>query len=76
MGFLFSLHITVLFADILLVKTMSCVILTQSVSRNLPEYRIRDLKSLLQKRYGYSQGILTNDQLLQLLMDRLRNSGL
>jgi len=55
---------------------MSCLILTQSTSRNQFEYRIRDLKSLLQKRYGFNQGILTTDQLLQLLMDRLRNSGL
>jgi len=60
--------------DILLVKTMSCLILTQSIDRNQSEYRIRDLKILLQKRYGYSRGIPATDQLLQLLIDRLRNS--
>jgi hypothetical protein len=55
---------------------MSCLILTQPLGMNQSEYRISDLKSLLQTRYGYRQGILTADQLLQLLMDRLRNSGL
>jgi hypothetical protein len=55
---------------------MSCLILTQSEGRGHSDYKIMDLKSLLQTHFGYSQEILTTDQLLQLLVDRLRNSGL
>jgi hypothetical protein len=40
------------------------------------EYKIEALKNLLKTRYGYSQRVVTTEQLLQLLVDRLRSSGL
>jgi hypothetical protein len=48
----------------------------QSTDKTHSEYRIEALKNLLQTRYGYGQGVPTNEQLLRLLVDRLRNSGL
>jgi hypothetical protein len=48
----------------------------QRTEENQSEYKIKALKNLLQTRYGYGQQVLTTEQLLQLLMGRLRNSGL
>jgi hypothetical protein len=63
-------------SDILLINTMSCLILMQRTDENLPDYKIEALKNLLQARYGYGQKVLTTEQLLQLLMDQLRKSGM
>jgi hypothetical protein len=48
----------------------------QRTDKTQSDYKIEALKNLLQTRYGYSQAVLTAEQLLQLLVDQLRNSGL
>jgi hypothetical protein len=63
-------------ADTLVIMTMSYLILMQRTEKTQPDYKIEALKNLLQTRYGYSQRVLTTEQLLQLLVDHLRNSGL
>ncbi|XP_023718040.1 uncharacterized protein LOC111870189 isoform X2 [Cryptotermes secundus] len=60
--------------DILLIMTMSSLTLMQRTEQNLSDYKIEALKNLLQTRYGYRQWALTTEQLIQLLMDQLRNS--
>ncbi|KDR10341.1 uncharacterized protein LOC110838051 [Zootermopsis nevadensis] len=61
--------------DSMLMMTMTNLILMQSTDKTQTEYRIEAFKKLLQTRYGYSQRVLTTEQLFQVLVDRLRSSG-
>ena len=64
-----------LFTDNLLMTCITSVLLSHKRDRMLKEYKIDDLRILLNTKYGYYTEC-TIDKLLNILVDKLKNSGM